>query len=410
MPAIQTWIIRIILIVPVYALSAATAMLIGPKRGVYLDMGVSVYESFAVYCLLNLILEYSGGETDCVYAIENEGPVRMPPPFCCMKPRPRNAKLIRFCHKGVIQFVITRPIMGVFDVVAFALGAYYQVWYQVIEAIIYNFSYGGALFGLILFYQATKKHIRRFRPGFKIAAVKTLIVVGYYQTILVKAAKTDDEQFLWKNMLLSVEMLIWSIIFCCCFPVSEFALGIPERRVMVAIRDLFSLRDMIESFQNNFKNEYRDYSLQRNENEVPSDRIRTFFSRTDHVALEAAERYRGRSKRLAFNSLLRGTRPVTAGLRKKRFEESIDEAEEEQEETWQRFEDNEISNTTVTNPAHSDKNLDVSSAPSVPPKRPIPLINPPPEPSQCNIQFEIKTDGKCGHEADIEWDDFREAL
>jgi hypothetical protein len=47
--------------------------------------------------------------------------------------------------------------------------------------------------------------------------------------------------------------------------------------------------------------------------------LRTFFvgNVSGNVALEAAERYRGRSKRLAFNSLLRGTRPVSAGLRHK---------------------------------------------------------------------------------------------
>lgn len=293
-------------------------MFLGPTAGMYSEFFRDLYEAFAVYSLLNLIMEYSGGEVDCVYAIENEPAVKMPCPFCMLKPRPRDAKLLRFCQKGVLQFVLVKPIMAILDVITFSCGVYYFPAYQIIENIIYNISYGMALYCLLVFYQATKQHLRKFNPARKIVTVKFLIVTCYYQSLLVKIVPTEEEQFLWKNLLLCLEMVIFSSAFAVAFPLSEFLLGIPDRRILANIKDLITVTDLYEGFEHNFKPVYRDYALQRSQAEAPETvRLRTFFAgNLDNVALEAAERYRGRSKRLAFNSLLRSRRG--AKLRKNR--------------------------------------------------------------------------------------------
>jgi hypothetical protein len=68
---------------------------------------------------------------------------------------------------------------------------------------------------------------------------------------------------------------------------------------------------------------YQDYAVQRSQTETPatSDLLTYFSGNLDTAAMQMTERYRGRSKRMAFNSLLRGTRPVTAKLRRGRRKE-----------------------------------------------------------------------------------------
>ena len=93
MPGIQVYVIRILFICPVYAISSALALTLG-RNGLYAELIRDIYEAFVIYSFLNLILEYCGGETDCIYLIENEPMLHMPCPLnCCLKPRPRDARL-----------------------------------------------------------------------------------------------------------------------------------------------------------------------------------------------------------------------------------------------------------------------------------------------------------------------------
>jgi len=202
-----------------------------------------------------------------------------------------------------------------------ATGNYYNPVFQGIEIFIYNASYGCALYCLLLFLLATKNHIKKFHPVCKTITVKLIIFTSFYQSLGVQLIHGGTVvQFAWKNLLLCIEMTFFSIAMWCAFPISEFMAGIPDRRFLANIKDLLTVRDIYEGFEHNFKPVYRDYALQRSQNEAPETvRLRTYFvGNVDHVAIEMTERYRGRSKRLAFNSLLRGSKPVAAGLRKYR--------------------------------------------------------------------------------------------
>lgn len=171
MPQIQTYVVRILFICPIFAISSAMALAL-VQNGEYVLIVRDVYEAVVVYSFLNLILEYCGGETDCVYQIENEPLLKMPPPLCCLKPKPRDAKLMRFCCKGVLQFVLVKPVVAAVDIVLLPLELELEPIWQMIKLIIYNFSYGFALYCLLLFYLATKPIIKNFRPVYKFAAVK----------------------------------------------------------------------------------------------------------------------------------------------------------------------------------------------------------------------------------------------
>jgi Organic solute transporter Ostalpha len=128
MPGIQIYVIRILLITPIYSLSSALAIQLG-NNGLYAETIRDIYEAFVLYSFLNLIMEFCGGETDCVYQIgkgavvtkrpiglilpsfmshifktaENDPPLTMPFPLCFLGTRPRDARLMRFCQRGVLQ-------------------------------------------------------------------------------------------------------------------------------------------------------------------------------------------------------------------------------------------------------------------------------------------------------------------
>ena len=91
MPQIQIYVIRILFTCPMYAITSSLALTMG-QYGLYAEVVRDVYEAFVIYSFFNLILEYCGGETDCVHAMENEAALRMPCPLCFLKPRLRDTR------------------------------------------------------------------------------------------------------------------------------------------------------------------------------------------------------------------------------------------------------------------------------------------------------------------------------
>lgn len=91
MPEVQLYVIRILLTCPVYAVTSSVALTLG-HNGIYAEVLRDVYEAVVVYSFMHLMLEYSGGETDCVYLMENEPRLRLPCPLCCLKPRARTMR------------------------------------------------------------------------------------------------------------------------------------------------------------------------------------------------------------------------------------------------------------------------------------------------------------------------------
>eukprot|EP01039_Chlorochromonas_danica_P008763 gene8763-9665_t len=318
MPQIQIYVIRIILTCPVYAFSSTIALFVGPYA-VYAETIRDIYEAIVIYAFFNLILEYGGGETDCVYAIENDGMMKMPFPLCCLKPRHRSAKLLRFCHRGVLQFIITKPIMALLDIIFLAAGIYNARGWQITQMLIYNISYAWALYCLAVLYLALEKVISQFRPMAKFATVKMIIFATFYQSVILRFTLSRPGTAVeWNNFLLCLEMVFFSLAFMLAFPIQEFNGGIPHRRVLQNAKEVFTLRDVVQNIYHNFNPDYRDYALQNCQQEVPSTiHVPTHMTgNLSRVAREMSERYRGRSQKKSFNALLRGSNPITARIRR----------------------------------------------------------------------------------------------
>jgi len=324
MPGIQVYVIRILFICPIYAITSCVAIVMG-QDGLYAETVRDIYEAVVLYSFLNLILEFCGGESDCVYQIENESPLRMPFPLCFLRPRPRDARLMRFCQRGVLQFIVIKPIMAVLTVIMIATGNLFHPAYVAVEFVIYNGSYGWALYCMYVFYLATHSLIKNFRPISKFVTVKVglilfvfslsyyspklnnlslfisvslllqlIIFATYYQSLAVQAAPISNEDALrWNDLILCIEMVVFALALMLAFPVREFKGGIPENKLFANMIEVLSVGDVIEDMYHNFTPRYQDYSLQRSEFEAPETvRSRGKLSgNLDRVALEMASRF-----------------------------------------------------------------------------------------------------------------------
>ena len=85
-----------------------------------------------------LILEYAGGEANCIAKMQTRPALVLPCPLCCLAPRPRTVDLLRECKRGTIQFVVVKPLAGLVSIVAVSQGVYYSLGYQIVMLVIYN--------------------------------------------------------------------------------------------------------------------------------------------------------------------------------------------------------------------------------------------------------------------------------
>lgn len=92
-PRMQLQTVRVLFIVPMYAVSSCLAMAF-PSTGIYTEIARDVYEAFVIYSFLVLVLECCGGEYQCILRLRHEPMLRHPWPLC---------KYGAFCDAGVVS-------------------------------------------------------------------------------------------------------------------------------------------------------------------------------------------------------------------------------------------------------------------------------------------------------------------
>ena len=225
-PNQQRYIIRLLFTCPIYAVSSVLSLRFD-EGAIYFETIRDCYESFIVYTFLVLILEYAGGESNCVAKIQGRPPLKYPFPCCQLDPKPRTVELLRECKRGTIQFVILKPFMGMLSIIMVWCNTYHSTAYQTILLTVYNISYTVALYYLLVFYLATKEAVASFNPVAKFAAVKTIVFATYYQSILIRCAPgmTTELAERWSDFILCVEMIVFSMLLGCAFTADPYDLG-----------------------------------------------------------------------------------------------------------------------------------------------------------------------------------------
>jgi len=226
-PLLQRQIVRIILIVPVYAVCSAFSLAF-EHYAVYINTVRDIYEAYCIHCFLVLMLDFPGGEPAVVEGIKDKGLMAHPKPCCCWPKMRLGVDFIVAMKRTTLQFVILKPLMAMLALILMATDTFHLAAAQWFLLVVYNLSYTTALYGLLLFYFATKTLLKGFSPVGKFSSVKVIVFATYYQSLIVVAIPGMDElgsSERWNDFIICFEMALFAVMFNRQFHYSEFMPG-----------------------------------------------------------------------------------------------------------------------------------------------------------------------------------------
>jgi len=230
-PNLQKSIVRILFMIPLYAAFSFLSLSFSKGHEI-IDTVRDLYEAFVVYCFLNLMLAYCGGENACLSVImHSPGSISHVFPLnYCLPGISLNARFLRLCKQGTLQFVIVKPVMALLNLLFLETQNGPTAW-GFIQAVVYNVSYTLALYMLVLFYKATHNHpgLKSQYPVLKFASVKLVVFATYYQTVLISILPNETTSVrtleLFNNFLLCCEMVVFAVLQFWAFNWKEFREG-----------------------------------------------------------------------------------------------------------------------------------------------------------------------------------------
>ncbi|KAI9098933.1 hypothetical protein K1719_024700 [Acacia pycnantha] len=227
-PTYQRFIVRIIFMVPVYALTSFLSLVL-PESSIYFNSIREVYEAWVIYNFFSLCLAWVGGPGAVVVSLG--GRVLKPSWYlmtCCFSPIPLDGRFIRKCKQGCLQFVILKPILVVVTL--------------------------------------------PFNPVPKFIIIKSVVFLTYWQGVLVflaaklRVIEDAEEAALLQNFIICVEMLVAAVGHFYAFPYKEYAganIGV-TRGFTASLGHALKLNDFYHDTVHQFAPTYHEYVLYNN--------------------------------------------------------------------------------------------------------------------------------------------------
>ncbi|RUS84043.1 hypothetical protein EGW08_008221 [Elysia chlorotica] len=179
-PHLQKFIIRILWMVPIYALNAWFALRF-PSAAIYLDTLRECYEAYVIYNFMAYLLSFLNHEYPHLdVQIQNKPPVKFLFPLNFLPPIENSGKFVTRCKHGVLQYTVVRPVMTIIALICEMFGEYNEGdfdfksgWSFIV--IINNGSQILAMYCLVLFYKAFKEELQYLNPVPKFLCVKAVV-------------------------------------------------------------------------------------------------------------------------------------------------------------------------------------------------------------------------------------------
>ncbi|KAM7142353.1 transmembrane protein 184A isoform 1-T2 [Molossus nigricans] len=293
-PSEQRYIIRLLLVVPVYAfVSWLSLLLLGAHQHyVYLDSVRDCYEAFVIYSFLSLCFQYLGGESAIMAEIRGK-PIQSSclHSTCCLRGAAYSIGFLRFCKQATLQFCVVKPVMAVVTIVLQAAGKYHDGDFNVHSGylyvtLIYNASVSLALYALFLFYFATRELLLPFEPVLKFLTIKAVIFLSFWQGMLlailercgvIPEVQTADGSRVgagtlaagYQNFIICIEMLFASIALRYAFTCQVYsekdhspAPMTPMPSISSGLKETMSPQDIVHDAIHNFSPAYQQYTQQ----------------------------------------------------------------------------------------------------------------------------------------------------
>lgn len=188
-PHLQKYIIRILWMVPIYALNAWLA-LTSPSIGIYLDTCRECYEAYVIYNFMIFLLHFLRCEMDLDIMIHDRAPVKHIFPCCCLKSCPGGRDFIQACKHGILQYTVIRPLTTITSLICELAGVYGEGKFVPNGAYPYilainNISQFVAMYSLVLFYKAYREELAAMRPVAKFLCIKAVVFFSFFQSVII---------------------------------------------------------------------------------------------------------------------------------------------------------------------------------------------------------------------------------
>lgn len=291
-PAEQRWIVRILFIVPIYAFDSWLSLLFfHDSYYIYFDSVRNWYEAFVIYNFLSLCYEYLGGESNIMAEIRGQ-PIKSSYLYgtCCLQGKSYSIGFLRFCKQATLQFCAVKPLMSVITLILQPFGKYSDGDWRpdsgyLYITIIYNISVTLALYGLVLFYFATKELLSPYDPVWKFFTVKSVIFLSFWQGVILAILEKagiispiySNRGYLttsagtvsagYQNFLICVEMFFASLALRYAFPYHVYmtsfkndARSVTMQSISSSLKETMNPKDIMNDAIHNFHPQYQQYT------------------------------------------------------------------------------------------------------------------------------------------------------
>ncbi|XP_054707940.1 transmembrane protein 184B-like [Uloborus diversus] len=293
-PAEQRWIVRILFIVPIYAFDSWLSLLFfHDMYYVYFDSVRNWYEAFVIYNFLSLCYEYLGGESNIMAEIRGK-PIKSSYLYgtCCLGGKTYTIGVLRFCKQATLQFCAVKPLMSVITLILQPFGKYSDGDWSpnsgyLYITIIYNISVTLALYGMVLFYFATKELLTPYEPVWKFCTIKSVIFLSFWQGVVLAilekggvispiysnrgfpTASAGTVSAGYQNFLICIEMFFASLALRCAFPHHVYMTGfatdgygrsVTMQSISSSLKETMNPKDIMNDAIHNFHPQYQQYT------------------------------------------------------------------------------------------------------------------------------------------------------
>eukprot|EP01118_Nematostelium_gracile_P014442 TRINITY_DN562_c0_g1_i1.p1 TRINITY_DN562_c0_g1~~TRINITY_DN562_c0_g1_i1.p1 ORF type:complete len:458 (+),score=83.64 TRINITY_DN562_c0_g1_i1:54-1427(+) len=273
---IQRYIVRIVLLVPIYAVNSYLA-LIFKTYGFYFVLARDCYESYVLFMFFRLLVELADGEANLASQLELVPQMKYSIPFCCFHIKPGRIFLHR-CKQMILQFVVVKPILAIVTFILelthkYEEGNFSPVYGYLWITILYNASITISLYFLVLFYEATKDILADFKPISKFLCIKAVIFFSFWQGVVIAGLVHFDflieAQGDWtqsqvaagtQNFIICLEMFPCAIGYYLTFGYKTFKrkdvlLGSRSKAILMSFRDVANIHDVMVDTQHALQKE-----------------------------------------------------------------------------------------------------------------------------------------------------------
>ncbi|KAF9002526.1 organic solute transporter Ostalpha-domain-containing protein [Cyathus striatus] len=281
-PCLQREVIRIMIMVPVYAI-ASLISLFSVEAAFVIDAIRDIYEAFVIYCFFSLLLSYLGGERSLLIMLHGRPPKEPVFPMNLFKREidVSDPYTFLFLKRGIFQYVQVKPILAAVTLILKACGKFNEGDFRansgyLYVSIVYNTSICLALYCLAVFWMCVNDDLKPYRPVPKFLCVKGILFFSFWQSVAISALVaarvitklgpyTDPENVSvgLNDTLICLEMPFFAIAHMYAFSYKDY---IDPRHTFVArmpmyyaTRDAFGLRDVFEDSKAILRGEGMDY-------------------------------------------------------------------------------------------------------------------------------------------------------